>query len=402
MSIEWIIVLSIVLVAMVAVLAMAVWALRREEEHKVRLEERMEQVFKNLSTEALDRSSEKLYESGDRMLQNLINPLKENIADFRKQAEHMYGQEGTERASLKGYIESIQSKTDSLAKALKGDGKVRGDWGEASLNRILETSGLRKGTDYEIQPSIKDENNANQRPDAVVYLPQKRVVVIDAKFSLVYWTRYIEAQDAEPSGTNEDNAKLMLTKHANTMQEQVKKLSQKNYEELTNKGHRLEMVLMFVPLEPAFLAAMEREPRLYEQALEKRVAIVSQTTLMAMLHLIDRLWKVDKQSRNVQEIAIQAAKIYDKAVGFQESMREIGKHLDTAKHHWSAGYSRLSEGRGNLLRQTERLREMGVSSKKRLEDTSANMGASDENLFKLSDKVLHEDSEHKDLGENRG
>lgn len=427
MSIELMIAVSVAVAAVI-------WALKRDRdcirlhakcdrleqgvEYKVQLEERMEHVFKNLSTEVLDRSGEKLHESGDRMLQKLIDPLKQNIADFRKRAEDMYDKEGRDRASLKAYIDSMQrgldsmtTQTDNLTKALKGDSNVRGNWGELTLERILEASGLRKDTDYKIQPTLKDDNNANKRPDVVVYLPQKRAVVIDAKVSLVDWMRYMKAQNAEPEvqgaelevqdaehgGGNQPNVKQLLKEHVKAIRKQFTELSQKNYDELT-EGRYLEMVLMFVPLEPAFLAAMGHELQLYKQALGKRVAIVSQTTLMAVLHLIDRLWKADEQSRNVQKIAKQAADIYDKAVGFQKSMDSIGEHLDAAKDRWSEGNDRLSEGQGSLLRRTEQLCAMGVSPKKRLKGVSANMGASDEEP-ELSGEISHEDSEREGLGE---
>lgn len=332
-------------------------------------QENMEEKFSTLSQRFLTQNSQGLIDKNQELLSQLLNPLKEEIKTFKEKAENLHRDQGKESASLRSYIDSLnqttkvmQNETHNLSKALRGDSKLRGDWGELNLERLLEVAGLKRDTHYKIQPSMRDEDGKIKRPDVVVLMPGKRSVVIDSKLNLAAWSDYTNAiNDEEPK----EIAAEYFQKHINDMKKHIKELSEKNYQTLT-EDHKLDTVFMFVPIEPALLAVLEQNKHLYIDAIEHKVTLVSQSTLLLALKLVAYLWKTEERNLGADKIATQAAKIYDKVAGFFEQMNSIGKHLDSAQDSWQKGIKQLSEGRGNLLDQTKKLKNYGVTPNKEI------------------------------------
>lgn len=331
-------------------------------------EQRLQEQFENLANKIFEQKSEKFTQSSKASLDALLTPLKEKIDGFKQQVTDQYVKEGQERASLKTEIlglkelnQQITHEAAALTKALKGDNKQQGNWGEVVLQRILKESGLREGHEFETQVSLKNETGKQYQPDVVVHLPNDKDIVIDSKVSLASYERYYNEQEDEAEKLRH------LKEHVASIKTHIKELGKKDYQDL--QGLRtLDYVLMFVPVEPAFLLAVEDDPSLVKLALDNNIMLVSPTNLLIALRTIDNIWQVEYQNQNAQKIAENAGKLYDKFHGFVADMEKIGKSIDTVQKSYDAAWNKLSNGRGNLIRQTEQFRKLGVQSNKKLDE----------------------------------
>ena len=321
--------------------------------------ERMKIEFESLATKVLNAQGVQQRQSLDVML----NPFREQIGDFRKRVEEVYRSDTKERASLLKEMQNLQSasnrineEAENLTKALKGDNKIQGNWGELVLERILEDSGLRKDHEYFVQPSSRDEQGRIKRPDIVIRLPEGKDVVVDSKVTLVAYEQALSTED-------EQARQVYLKQHVDAVRGQVKKLAEQDYDQLPDL-RSLDFVLLFIPIESAFTLAMELDSKLFVDAFNKRIMLVSPTTLMMALRIIDNLWQVEKQNRNAQDIAQRAGALYDKLQGVVEEVDKLGKQIGTVQGTYDTLYGRLAGGRGNLVGQAEKLRELGAPVKK--------------------------------------
>ncbi len=342
---------------------------RRQTEEKIALlndsGERLKIQFENLAQRIFEEKGRSLAEQNRTSMENLIGPLQSQIGDFKKRVEDVYDKESRDRAALhteihhlKDLNQQISREALNLTRALKGDSKARGNWGEVILERVLEASGLQKGREYEVQVSLKDRTGRRYQPDVIVRLPQGKDVVVDAKVSLKDYETYYSTEDP---GKKEQALKA----HIESMRAHMRTLAAKSYEDL--EGVRsLDFVLLFVPIEAAFLTAVERDRNLFLEAFEKNIMIVSPSTLLVTLRTIENIWRGEHQSRNAVEIAKKAGALYDKFVGFVEALQEIGQQLDRAKTAYQTATDRLVSGRGNLIRRTDELRTLGIKAGKEL------------------------------------
>ena len=321
--------------------------------------ERMKIEFESLATKVLNAQGAQQRQSLDVML----NPFREQIGDFRKRVEEVYRSDTKERASLLKEMQNLQSasnrineEAENLTKAQKGDNKIQGNWGELVLERILEDSGLRKDHEYFVQPSSRDEQGRIKRPDIVIRLPEGKDVVVDSKVTLVAYEQALSTED-------EQARQVYLKQHVDAVRGQVKKLAEQDYDQLPDL-RSLDFVLLFIPIESAFTLAMELDSKLFVDAFNKRIMLVSPTTLMMALRIIDNLWQVEKQNRNAQDIAQRAGALYDKLQGVVEEVDKLGKQIGTVQGTYDTLYGRLAGGRGNLVGQAEKLRELGAPVKK--------------------------------------
>jgi DNA recombination protein RmuC len=321
--------------------------------------------FKNLANEILEDKSKRFAEQNVASLDALLKPLQTKLSEFKEQVNTSYNNEARERFALKSEIERLANlnlrmsdETRSLTQALKGDSKVQGNWGELVLESILESSGLRKGEEYLVQDSQTQTDGSRLQPDVVVKLPEGRSLVVDSKVSITAYARHTEANDPE-------TAEQELTAHIQSLRQHIQGLSGKNYSALYGAGS-VDFVLMFVPIEPAFLLALKTAPNLYQEALAKNIVLVCPSTLMATLRTVAHLWRQDHQNRNALEIAKQCGTLYDKFVGFVDDLEKLGQRLDQAQSSYHDAFSKLKTGKGNLIRSAERVRELGVKPNKNL------------------------------------
>lgn len=334
-------------------------------------EKNMTASFENLANRIIEEKSKKFTEQNKLNIGEVLNPLREQLGDFRKKIEDVYDKESKDRLSLHHEITSLKSLNEqmskdaiNLTKALKGDSKKRGTWGEVILERVLEVSGLKNGREYETQGSFRDEAGKLFYPDVVVHLPDKKDVVIDSKVSLNAYERYCSTED-------ENERKQALNEHIASIRNHVTGLQGKNYSELV-KVNSLDMVLMFVPIEPALMLALEHDENLYQDAFRKSIFLVSPSTLTMNLHIIHNMWRYEYQNRNAQQIAKSAADMYEKFVGFVEALEDIGDKLDKAQSAYRTAHNRLSEGKGNLIKRAEDMRKLGLETGKRLPEELVN------------------------------
>lgn len=342
----------------------------KHAEEKQRLleasEERMKKEFERLAQQIFEQKSERLQQSSKQTLEVTLAPFKQQLEAFKKQVESQYTEELKQRASLTTEITSLKelnkqmaAEADALTRALKGDTKAQGNWGEVVLERILTQSGLREGHEYDTQSHHRDEDGKSFKPDVVVHLPNEKDVVIDSKVSLVAYERYFNSDD-------DKERDAALTEHVNSLRAHIKGLSKKNYQQL-DSVRTLDYVLMFIPIEPAFLLAVDRDPELIRLALEHNIMLVSPTNLLVALRTVNNIWQYEHQNRNAQKIAEDAGKLYDKFAGFIEDMQKIGNSLDTVRKHYDGAMNKLSTGRGNLVGRVEKFKEMGVQTSKKLD-----------------------------------
>ena len=321
--------------------------------------------FKNLANEILEDKSKRFTEQNVANLDALLKPLQTKLSEFKEQVNASYGNEARERFALKSEIERLANlnlrmsdETRSLTQALKGDSKVQGNWGELVLESILESSGLRKGEEYLVQDSHTQTDGSRLQPDVVVKLPEGRSLVVDSKVSITAYSRHAETSDPVV-------AEQELAAHIQSLRQHIQGLSSKNYSSLYGIGS-VDFVLMFVPIEPAFLLALKTAPNLYQEALAKNIVLVCPSTLMATLRTVAHLWRQDSQNRNALEIAKQCGTLYDKFVGFVDDLEKLGQRLDQAQTSYHDAFNKLKSGKGNLIRTAEKVRELGVKPSKNL------------------------------------
>ena len=321
--------------------------------------------FKNLANEILEEKSRRFAEQNQQNLDTLLKPLQEKLTDFRKQVDETYQSEARERFALKQEVEKLAGlnlrmtdETRALTNALKGESKTQGDWGELVLETILENSGLRKGEEYVVQDTQTISDGSRLQPDVVIRLPESKHLVIDSKVSITAYTRYMQSDD-------EDIKISELNSHVLSIKQHIQGLSAKNYQDLYGVGS-IDFVLMFIPIEPAFLAAMRHAPEIYQDALKKNIVIVCPSTLLATVRTVAHLWRQEQQNRNAQEIARQCASLYDKFVGFVEDLDKVGQRLEQAQVSYSDAVGKLKTGRGNLIRTAENVKKLGVKPNKSL------------------------------------
>ena len=332
--------------------------LRTEREASERT---MKSEFKNLANEILAEHQHNLRQANLDSLDLLLKPFKDNITEFRERVERIYAHENEQRGALKNELDNLiklnQQMTSSAANltdALKGNSKVQGDWGEAYLETILESTGLVKGIHYHIQQNIKGEEGQNLRPDVVLSLPEERSIIIDSKVSLTAYVRYTEAE-------SEAERRQALAEHVQSIKKHVQELALKEYQKLINSP---DFVIMFIPTEPAFLEALKEDNTIWAEAYRRKIIISSPTNLFALLKMVGDMWRRDEQTKNQAEIVDKATKLYEQLVVFTEQLEGVGSALDTAKSKYDEAYKRLHTGNNNIVRLGERLKKLGLPTKK--------------------------------------
>ncbi|WP_298758421.1 DNA recombination protein RmuC [uncultured Psychroserpens sp.] len=349
--------------------------LKRDEE----LEERQEQLrkdFELLATKILDEKSEKFTLQNKENIKNILNPLQEKIQVFEKKVEDTQKESISMHSALKEQLlglkdlnQQMTKEATNLTKALKGDSKMQGNWGELVLERVLEKSGLEKDREYYVQQSFTLPDGTRVLPDVVLHLPDNKKMIIDSKVSLTDYERYVNAED--------DERTFHLKAHISSIRKHVDQLSEKNYQDLYDIESP-DFVLLFIPIEPAFAVAINEDSSLYNKAFEKNIVIVTPTTLLATLRTIDTMWNNEKQQRNAIEIARQAGALYDKFEGLVKDLTGVGKRIDDAKRDYSSAMNKLVEGRGNLITSVEKLKKMGAKAKKTLPEAIVKRAKSSE------------------------
>ncbi len=352
----------------------------RLEEQKgelSQLQEKFTLEFKNLANEIFEEKSKKFTDQNKSNLHQLLGPLGEKLNEFEKKVDQT-NKESLERSTaLREQILGLRELNDrmtkeaaNLAKALKGDVKTQGNWGEIILERILEESGLEKNREYFVQETFHSEIGKRLRPDVIIKLPENKNVVIDSKVSLTAYDKYMSAEDETEKSEH-------LKAHLLSMRTHVKGLAEKNYHQLFDGGS-LDYVLMFVPIESAFALMYQSGENLYNEAHEKSIIIVSPTTLIATLRTISSIWKHEYQNRNALEIARQGGALYDKFKAFVDDLMEVGRSLDKSKLQYSHAMNKLVDGKDNLIRKTERLKELGSKTSKSIDEKLLHRAGKDE------------------------
>ncbi|OGQ97925.1 MAG: hypothetical protein A2505_09145 [Deltaproteobacteria bacterium RIFOXYD12_FULL_55_16] len=354
-------------------------------------EKKLATEFENLANRIFEEKHQKFSEVSKTGVEALLNPMRQQLTDFRKKVEDVYDNDNKERASLRNEIQSLKSLNErigadalNLTRALKGDSKARGTWGEMQLERLLEESGLRKGHEYEVQASHRNEDGQRFQPDVLLHLPEKKDVVIDSKVSLVAYEQYHSAE------TDEERQR-QLRAHIGSLRLHFNGLSAKNYDELIGVNS-LDLVIMFVPIEPALLLAFEHEPHLFSEAFNRRILLVSPSTLMATLQIIHNIWRYEYQNRNAQTIAAEAGKLHDQFVGFVEALEKVGEQIRKAGESYDTAHKRLTSGKGNLVGRTQKLRILGAKTKKSISpELLETAEESDEDLTLLPEETTSEE-----------
>ncbi len=345
-------------------------AVQKEEMEK--LNEKFSTEFENIANRILEEKTEKFTSTNKTNMESLLKPLGENLDKFKTKVEEVYDKESKERFSLGEKVKEltelnqvISQEAKNLTNALKGESKTQGLWGEMILESILEKSGLVKDREYFMEhqltddqgkPIVSDSEGKKMRPDAVINYPDNRSVIIDSKVSLIAFTRYLEANDPEIQ-------KAELTAHITSIKTHIQALSAKGYDDYDKA---LDFVMMFIPSEPAYIAAMQGDPNLWNFAYDKRILLLNPTNLITSLKLIVDLWKREYQNQNALEIAERGAKLYDKFVGFVSNMEDIGTHLGRAQGKYEEAYKQLHTGNDNLVLQATKLKNLGLKPKKEL------------------------------------
>ncbi|WP_201352009.1 DNA recombination protein RmuC [Hydrogenimonas urashimensis] len=332
-------------------------AVRLEELKEAR--EAMRKEFKVLASGIMEENSKRFGDLSKEGVEAVLKPLREQVGEFKRRLETVHTEETkslssllTEIRNLREINQKIGEEAVNLTRALRGESKTRGIWGEMVLERVLEASGLREGEEYEREVSLHDAQSRRYRPDVIVHLPDDRDIVIDAKTSLVAYERYVNAE------TEEEKA-LYAKRHLAAVKSHIDRLGDKSYTQLEGLN-TLDFVFMFMPIEGALTLALQSDPKLYDKAFAKRIVLVSPTTLLVALRAVENTWRHDRQNRNAMEIARRAGLLYDKFVGFAEELQKVGRQLETLQRTYAGAFSRLKEGRGNIVRQIEDLRELGA------------------------------------------
>jgi len=346
--------------------------LESEERHASSQKEMMhshkqeiKEEFEALAKKVFDGNSQKFAEFSKENLDSMIKPLQTQITEFKKQVADTYNTESQDRAVLKNEINSLKELNEKISKdainltnALKGESKQQGVWGEMVLEHVLEASGLRKGFEFQREVSLKTDDNETLRPDVVVHLPDNRDLIIDAKTSLVAYERYVNAE-------SEDLKAKYLKAHLDSIRTHVTELSKKNYERL-KEVNTLDFIFMFMPIEGALAVALEHDSSIYDNAFKNKILLVGPTTLLVAMRAVENVWKFERQNQNAQEIARRAGAMYDKFVGFSEDLMKISKQIDGIQGTFSAARNKLTDGKGNLVKQVQQLKELGAQTSKKI------------------------------------
>ncbi|MEE4219267.1 MAG: DNA recombination protein RmuC [Xanthomonadales bacterium] len=329
-------------------------------------EKRLTESFERLSGRIFEQRAEKLSDLNSKQLDALLKPLGEKLNEFRGTVESSHRAGTVQHEVMKqklGELEKLNERlhedANNLSKALTSDVKTQGNWGEQQLERLLELSGLQKGKEYSTQISVTTEGGQRVQPDFVMHLPEGKSIILDSKVSLLAWTRYQAAEDDE-------TREAELKNHVASLKQHIKGLGEKRYAEIPELNS-LDFVLMFVPIESALIAALQTDPALAEYALSNKVALLSPTNFLATMRTVGSVWAVHRQNKNAQEIARRAGLLYDKFVGFVDNLQAVGGRLRQAQQSYETAFSQLSEGPGNLVRQTEMLSDLGARNTKQLE-----------------------------------
>jgi len=336
---------------------------RRQNEEKLALlneaREQLSNQFKALANEILEEKAKRFTEQNQTNIGQLLEPLKLKLTEFQGKVEEVYVQEGKERSALAAQVKhlmdlnrQLSDDAHNLTRALKGSSKTQGNWGEMILEKILESSGLRKGQEYDVQESHAREDGSRAQPDVIIHLPEERHIVVDAKMSLTAYEEYVNAED-------DAGRDVALKRHLDSVRGHIKGLSEKNYQDI-HGVKSLDFVLMFIPVEPAFMLAISQDNELWQDAWKRNVLLVSPSTLLFVVRTVAHLWRQEQQNRNAQEIARRGAELYDKLVGFVEDLKGVGSRLNQAKNEYDKAYGKFVEGRGNVIRQAEMLKTLGV------------------------------------------
>lgn len=341
--------------------------LQENKSEVEKLQEKFTKEFENLANKILEEKSSKFTEQNKENLKQILNPLNEKIQLFEKKVEQTHKESIDYQAALRQQIKGLHDLNQQMSKdavnltrALKGDSKTQGNWGELVLERVLEKSGLEKGREYELEKSFTTdmEGKHRLRPDVIIYLPENKKMIVDSKVSLTHYEQYVQAED-------EAEKEQFLKMHIQSLNRHVEQLSAKKYEDIYDIESP-DFVLLFVPIEPAFAIALNHDNQLYNKAFEKNIVIVTPTTLLATLRTIDSMWNHEKQQQNAIEIARQAGALYDKFEGLMRDLIGIGKKIDATKSDYNAAMNKLFEGRGNLITSVEKIKKMGAKAKKAL------------------------------------
>ena len=344
-----------------------------------KLQEKFTKDFEIVASKILDEKSNKFTLQNQLSLDKILKPLQEKIQTFEKRVEDT-NKEAIDRTSalreqiknLSALNEQMSQEANNLTKALKGDSKMQGNWGELVLERVLEKSGLEKDREYFIQQSFTTDEGNRVLPDVVIHLPDHKKMIVDSKVSLRAYERFVNEEDAEQQGVH-------LKQHLTDLKRHVQQLSDKNYQDLY-EIESPDFVLLFIPIEPAFAIAINADNQLYNQAFEKNIVIVTPSTLLATLRTIDSMWNNEKQQQNAIEIARQAGGLYDKFHGLMTDLTAVGKKMDDAKLGYSAAMNKLVEGNGNLITRVEKLKKMGAKAKKALPEALIKRANADDDL----------------------
>ena len=354
--------------------------IKNKKQEVNELQEKFTKEFENLANKILEEKTKKFTEQNKENLKNILSPLQDKIQHFEKKVEDTHKESIDYHAALRQQIVSLSEmnaqmskETINLKKALKGDSKMQGNWGELVLERVLEKSGLEKGREYEVQQSFTSEEGSRILPDVIINLPDGKKMVVDSKVSLTAYERYVNEED-------DVQQNIYLKEHVNSVKRHVEQLSDKRYQDIYQMESP-DFVLLFIPIEPAFALALQEDLNLYNKAFEKNIVIVTPSTLLATLRTIDSMWTNQKQQENAIEIARQAGALYDKFEGFVSDLIKIGKKMDEAKVEYSSAMNKLTEGKGNLVTSAEKLKKMGAKAKKALPEAILKRAENDDDFI---------------------
>ena len=357
---------------------------KEQKEEINQLQEKFSKEFENLANKILEEKTQKFTEQNKENLKNILSPLQDKILHFEKKVEDTHKESIDYHAALRQQILGLREmnvqmskETVNLTKALKGDSKMQGNWGELVLERVLEKSGLEKGREYEVQQAFTSEEGTRILPDVIINLPDGKKMVVDSKVSLTAYEKYVNEEDDALQSQ-------YLKEHVTSVKRHVEQLSDKRYQDIYQMESP-DFVLLFIPIEPAFALALQEDLNLYNKAFEKNIVIVTPSTLLATLRTIDSMWTNQKQQENAIEIARQAGALYDKFEGFVSDLIKIGKKMDEAKVEYSSAMNKLTEGKGNLVISAEKLKKMGAKAKKALPEAILKRAENSDELLTESD-----------------
>lgn len=361
---------------------------RRSDEKLVVLNDAKKELqtqFENLANQIFEEKTKTFSDQSRANLATILTPFKEKISEFENKVTEVYTNEGKERHSLIKEVQRLQQlnqqiseDADNLTRALKGDTQAQGAWGEIILERILEESGLRKGIEYDAQGGFRDADGKLLKPDVIVHLPEQKEIIIDSKVSLVAYERYVRADD-------ETEKEQAVKDHLISINGHLKGLESKKYDELPGVKS-LDFVLMFIPVESAFMLAIEKDNEIFRKAFDQNIMIVSPSTLLVTLRTIENIWRYEHQNKNALEIADKAGNLYDKFVGFVDDLEKVGSQLETTRKTYDAAHNKLTSGKGNLISRAQSLIDLGVKSRKQLPASVLQDSEVEVSLLEGSDK----------------